>query len=597
MPPGPPVQKLSWQRSLRLGKLIRYSGGASSERKRGDREEIVTTNTSVPGDTEFPLPERVGPYQIESVLGAGGMGTVYLGRHVESDLQAAVKVLPASMAREPGFVARFNREIEAMRQISNANENIVELYDSGEDQGTYYYAMEYVPGETLTSRLVREKRIQWREVIEIGVQICRALKAAHNAGIIHRDLKPSNLMLRDDGIIKLTDFGVAQVFASGKLTLTGGILGTAEYMSPEQAQGKRATRHSDIYSLGAVLYVMLTGRPPFTGKTTLEIAQKHKFGQFDSPRRIVPEVPHWLDEVVCQCLAKKPEDRYPDAYVLGLRLQEIPKKVDMAQSGGTFAYGDADSSRETEAAHGAADPAVLGGTFMRDVMRAELEQQAQPGFLHRWFDNVWVLMGIFAVVVIASGWMIFNSRPSPQSLFSRGEALMQRPAGPAWDAAEREYFLPLLEQDAANWESRVRPFLDQIARYRLERELLGASGTDARQVEDPPSTILRRAHLWMQLGRDDQARADLTALITLIDEDEQYADQLRLARQLLEELAPGEASPEFTLLEQALTRAEKLAAAGEVDKARQIRLAIIHLYAEQTDATQYVERAQAALTE
>jgi serine/threonine protein kinase len=273
--------------------------------------------------TEVP-PESLGRYSIQRRLGAGGMGTVYEAVHKDTGARVAVKVLPASMAREPGFVARFEREIEALRKLESPH--IVQLLDSGVDGETYYYAMEYVEGETLTDRLERDKRIGWREAIDIAVQICRALKAAHNAGVIHRDLKPSNLMLTSDGQVKLADFGVAQIFAGGKLTKTGGIIGTAEYMSPEQAQGKRATKQSDIYALGAVLYAMLTGRPPFTGKTPLDLAHKHQFGQFDSPQRIVPDLPRWLDEVVCQCLAKRPEDRYPDAYVLSLRLQELPRR-------------------------------------------------------------------------------------------------------------------------------------------------------------------------------------------------------------------------------------------------------------------------------
>src|SRR5690606_36436476 len=137
-----------------------------------------------------------------------------------------------------------------------------------------YYAMEYIDGVTLMDRLKEQKRIPWQEVVDIGVQICRALKAAHNAGIIHRDLKPSNLLITRDGQVKLTDFGVAQVLASGKLTVTGGVIGTSEYVSPEQASGKRAEKRSDIYSLGAVMYVMLTWRPPFTGKTSFHAARQ-----------------------------------------------------------------------------------------------------------------------------------------------------------------------------------------------------------------------------------------------------------------------------------------------------------------------------------
>ncbi|MEZ6044408.1 MAG: serine/threonine-protein kinase [Planctomycetaceae bacterium] len=191
--------------------------------------------------------EKIGPYLIESKLGSGGMGTVYKGRHEDTDQLAAVKVLSPSLSREEGFVARFSREVESLRKLSNPH--VVEFYESDVDGEYYYFAMEYVEGETLTQRLRREKRIPWRDVIEISTQICLALKSAHDAGVIHRDLKPSNLMLTPDGNVKLTDFGVAQVFASAKLTVTGGIIGTAEYMSPEQAQGKRVTKKSDLYSL------------------------------------------------------------------------------------------------------------------------------------------------------------------------------------------------------------------------------------------------------------------------------------------------------------------------------------------------------------
>ena len=208
-------------------------------------------------------PTQVGPYKIERKIGAGGMGTVYYARHVENDTEAAIKVLPASLAREEGFVARFEREIEALKQL--ANPHIVQFLESGCDNETYYYAMEYVDGETLTGYLGREKRIDWKEVIHISRQICTALKAAHVAGIVHRDLKPSNLLISKEGIVKLADFGVAQVFAGTKLTATGGIVGTAEFMSPEQAQGDKIDHRTDIWSFGVILYEMLSGQLPFKG--------------------------------------------------------------------------------------------------------------------------------------------------------------------------------------------------------------------------------------------------------------------------------------------------------------------------------------------
>jgi serine/threonine-protein kinase len=267
---------------------------------------------------------QVGPWELETKLGSGGMGTVYLGKHKETGKVAAIKVLPPSLAREPGFIERFKREIASIEQLKSPH--IVEFFESGNDGETYFYSMEYVDGETLTQRLKRDKRIPWPEVIDLSLQICRALKAAHNCGIIHRDLKPSNLMISKDGTMKLTDFGVAQVFASQKLTITGGIVGTAEYMSPEQAKGQRATKKSDLYSLGAVMYVMLTGRPPFSGKTSLDVIHKHQFARFDRPALIATDIPPQLDEIVCKLLEKDPDKRFPDAYVLSLRLAEVQKR-------------------------------------------------------------------------------------------------------------------------------------------------------------------------------------------------------------------------------------------------------------------------------
>ena len=172
-------------------------------------------------------PDQVGPYRIERKIGAGGMGNVYLGIHTVSGKTAAVKVLPPSMAREDGFVQRFHREIESLRKLSN--KHIVELYEDGTtDDATFYYSMEYVDGSTLTTEITDRKRIPWKEVIEMSLQIASALKAAHDAGIVHRDLKPSNLLLTKDGMIKLTDFGVSDALGG-----SSDLIGSPYWMAPE----------------------------------------------------------------------------------------------------------------------------------------------------------------------------------------------------------------------------------------------------------------------------------------------------------------------------------------------------------------------------
>lgn len=549
-------------------------------------------------DSSPSSPRQLGPYLLEHELGSGGMGTVYFARHAETGEEVAVKVLPANLARQPGFVARFDREIAAIRNVKSPH--CVQLYDSGEDDGTYFFAMEFVPGETITARLLREKRIPWREVIEIGVQVCRALKAAHNAGVIHRDLKPSNLILRPDGVVKLTDFGIAQVFAASKLTATGGILGTAEYMSPEQAQGRRVTKQSDIYSLGAVLYTMLSGRPPFTGKTTLDIVQKHKFAQFDSPRRIVPEIPHWLDEVVCQCLSKKPEDRYPDAYVLELRLQEIPRKVDYKQAQEDLPLDGASPTAVTMAA--ADDVEAQGGgggaTIMRDLMRAELETQERKGPIGRLFDNPLILLLLLVTIVVGTFVVMSLNQTTPGELFRKGEELMERPEGPAWLAAKRDYFQPLLDMDEETWGPRVEPYLQRIAFYELKNELLRHRSSPLQNI--PSNEIERQLRLALdavRVGHFQEANQRLEALKTLLAGDSERRALALMVDEISTVVSQHDQTNRFRYLEEALQRAEDARQNDRLAQARAIWRSVIELYDANDDAAEFVATARRALTE
>ncbi|MEZ6052474.1 MAG: serine/threonine-protein kinase [Planctomycetaceae bacterium] len=541
--------------------------------------------------------KQIGPYRIEHKIGAGGMGTVYLGTHTETGRQAAIKVLPTMLAREPGFVARFNREIDALKKLTHPN--VVELYESGVDESTgsetatYYYAMEYVDGETLTSRLKREKRIPWRETIDIAVQICAALKAAHNAGVIHRDLKPSNLMLAKDGTVKLTDFGVAQVFASGKLTLTGGVIGTAEYMSPEQAEGKRATKQSDLYALGAVMYVMITGRPPFTGRAAVDIATKQKHGLFDAPRMIVPEIPYWLDEVICKCLEKRPENRYPDAYVLSRRLEEIPKKIDLAAASGTATFEiDAPPDAETLAADARPGDGDVGATLMRDLMRAQLEESQAPGRVSQLLDSVWVLSGLLLLVIAGGVWW-FSRGSDPEKMFEAGEALMKKPEGPAWREARDRYFQPLIEMDPDTWESRVEGYLRRIS---LSEDKRGFDRQSLRPLSKQSSSevarILRRARQEREAGETSRALQTLRSLKTLLPETEDYKDFRNDIDRMIDDINQEMTANSREVLNEAVTRAVSMTEFGQIEDARFIWLSIIDLYDTDPHATEAVAQAR-----
>lgn len=265
--------------------------------------------------------ERLGPYQIGRKLGRGGMGTVYAAVNVETLEAAAVKVLSAALAQEEGFRERFEAEIESLRKLHHPN--IVRLFGYGEQDGHHFYGMELVEGRSLEEELLAGRTFEWREVTDLGIQICRALKHAHDRGVIHRDIKPANLLLADDGTLKLSDFGIAKLFGNTGLTADGGVLGTAEYMAPEQADGRPVTHRCDLYSLGGVMFALLARRPPFRAATMVEMLQLQRFAQPEPLRRFAPEAPAELEAIVSLLLEKDPEKRIPTAMVLSRRLEAM----------------------------------------------------------------------------------------------------------------------------------------------------------------------------------------------------------------------------------------------------------------------------------
>jgi beta-lactam-binding protein with PASTA domain/predicted Ser/Thr protein kinase len=256
-----------------------------------------------------------GRYELHRRLGRGGMAEVYLARDEMLDRPVAVKVLFPALATDPGFVERFRRE--AQRAASLNHPNIVGVYDWGEANGTYFIVMEYVEGESLAEQIQREGRIHPDRAAEIASDIAGALGFAHrNGGVIHRDVKPGNVLITREGAVKVADFGIARAIADApdqNLTKTGSVMGTATYFSPEQARGASVDPRSDVYSLGCVLYEMITGHPPFAGENAVAIAYKHVQEAPLPPRQIDPALPETLEAIILKCLAKNPANRYPSA--------------------------------------------------------------------------------------------------------------------------------------------------------------------------------------------------------------------------------------------------------------------------------------------
>jgi eukaryotic-like serine/threonine-protein kinase len=270
-----------------------------------------------------------GRYRIIRKLGAGGMANVYLAEDQELGRRVAIKILDGRHAADDSFIERFRREAKNAAGLSHPN--IVSIYDRGEAEGTYYIAMEYLSGRSLKELILTRGPTPIRIAIDYTRQTLAAIGYAHRHGIVHRDIKPHNVVVDADGRLKVTDFGIARS-ATSQMTEVGSIIGTAQYLSPEQARGAPVDQRSDVYSVGVVLYEMLTGKVPFTGETPLEIAMKHLSEVPVPPSELRPDVPEDLDLVVLRALAKDPEDRYQTAEEMDADLGRVARGLSVSSA-------------------------------------------------------------------------------------------------------------------------------------------------------------------------------------------------------------------------------------------------------------------------
>jgi len=275
-----------------------------------------------------------GRYELDGVVGRGGMAEVYRARDIRLDRIVAVKTLREDLARDQTFQARFRREAQSAASLNNPS--IVAVYDTGEDNtgGSHvpYIVMEYVDGRTLRDLLRDDRRLLPERALEITDGVLRALEYSHRSGIVHRDIKPGNVMLTRSGQVKVMDFGIARAVSDAQATMTqtAQVIGTAQYLSPEQARGERVDARSDLYSTGCLLYELLTGRPPFLGDSPVAIAYQHVRENPIPPSRVDPEVPQWADAIVLRAMAKDPRDRYQSAAEMRADIQRALQGVPVA---------------------------------------------------------------------------------------------------------------------------------------------------------------------------------------------------------------------------------------------------------------------------
>jgi serine/threonine-protein kinase len=437
--------------------------------------------------------KQIGPFLIEKELGAGAMGAVYRGKYTKTGALVAIKVMAPGLGEtNPKSVARFEREAAILKQLKHPN--IVRYYGSGKYQGMPFYAMEYIQGESMDRTIARRDRMSWEQVVELGKQLCSALQHAHDVGIVHRDLKPSNLMLLPEGTIKLTDFGIAKDLDVTQLTAANCAIGTAAYMSPEQCKGDpNLTAKSDLYSLGVVFYELLTGRKPFVAENAMDMFMLHVTGKFERPSKLVPELPMWLDTLVCQLLEKKPEHRPVNAAMVGEVLATIQEKVEAQASVGL----DVARARQSEAPSDRADMnqedrnAARGLLGQKPRKKKRKPEESAPAGLP-WWAQALGLVGLLAV--IASILYVVFLPPTSQALFDRAETLVK--AGKLEEAYEgpiAEYLRRYGKDDSAQTKTvrewadqhqiaRLHGFMDRHIRHQREGKGLAVDGNERQKL-------------------------------------------------------------------------------------------------------------------
>ena len=327
-------------------------------------------------------------YKIIKSIGEGGMANVYLAFDTILEREVAVKILRGDLAEDEKFVRRFQREANSASSLKHPN--IVEVYDVGEDDGKYFIVMEYINGKTLKSLIKKRGVLTLEEVIDIMLQLTSAVSCAHDSYIIHRDIKPQNVMILEDGRVKITDFGIAMALNNNELTQTNSVMGSVHYLPPEQANGSGSTIKSDIYSLGILMFELLTGKLPFKGENAVEIAIKQMREPIPSVRSISPDIPQSVENVVLKACAKNPKNRYDTAREMFEDIKTCMDPVRSDEKRIVYQYPENDLD-ETK---------VMPNLSRLNNHKEEVEETEEEVKETKKFNKIMIILGIVAGVLV-----------------------------------------------------------------------------------------------------------------------------------------------------------------------------------------------------
>ncbi|WP_437224809.1 serine/threonine protein kinase [Planctomicrobium sp. SH661] len=528
---------------------------------------------------------RIGPFLLEKELGVGGMGIVYAAVYEKNGTKCAVKVLAPDMSGNEAVNQRFIRETEILKKLQHPN--IIRYFGAGSNRTQRFYAMEIIDGGALDQVIRREGRLSWETTVDYGLQIARALEHAHNAGIVHRDLKPANLLLTKEGVLKLTDFGIARDTEATALTQAGKTLGTMNYMAPEQISGKYpVNRRTDLYALGCVLFELLTGRVPFQSETQAELLFKHLDETPPSVREFNQSVPVGLTKLIDELLAKEPDDRPYDALAVQVRLEEIVKK--------------AEKQKEKQKAVTAAGGAVMtaGVDQKTSQVKKKKKKQQEEGAVVPIYERSWFLGTVLGVMLLGVTYYVMQSR-SEATLYARAEKYMSASTPATWVNAEQGLKTMLARYPKGKHAEQGQQWLDQIEMFRTESRI-ETNLKLGKDAQSEPERLYLAALQYEKFGDRFTALEKYDAMPKVLTREEPAnRPYLNLARRQAEKIRAqvhGE-TDRTAFIEEQLKQADELFADGKKLAAREKWQAIVNLYRDNAEFEPYTKQASDRLIE
>ncbi len=540
--------------------------------------------------------EKLGSFRIEAVLGSGAMGVVYRGTNEKTGKVAAIKVMGNEFAQKGKIGERFDREAEILQQLRHPN--IVRFLAWGRFRGTSYIAMEYVQGETIEKVIVDRGHLRWREVVELGLQMCDALHYAHEHGVVHRDLKPSNLMVTADGKIKLADFGIAKDLDATALTATGRTLGTAAYMSPEQIRGTPAVSHkTDLYALGVVLYQMLVGKAPFEGTTPVVLMHCHLNEPPPRPSAKLAEIPKKLDDLIVSLMAKSPADRPWDSAAVAAKLTELRDK---AERGAPVAMVWPSSGPPSATPARAGAPAEDVGSPERarkkkgkaGSTRSNRSRSDLEGGSSR-INRATIETGLLALALVAIGGFIafLVWPPSAEYLFKHAEPLMASGSRSDWDRALNDCIIPLDERFKDHpYHEQTRKWRDKILLDEAEKRAGYLTSGLKISFSEPANDAERKFVIAHELATGASSRKDDLTAIRLwrdlslqVNANDPVERKWHLLASSRAQQLENAINDRHQYIEKQLQLADAAFQAGRLEESQAIRKKLIEQFSQYTD--------------